>query len=176
MRVLYGLERLPRSLSLDDPRLPGVELGAAPLRLNTDPVPAAVLAEAGEGHAARLAAMEAWLQSFCGDYAAAPRRFIADYLAFIAGELDRHRDALAAGLARFDGLYAVEDWTWSALRPLPRAWLGGVRLAMAFWDGREIIGTRPRRPAADRHVPPVLARRNPAQEPVPPAGAPLRSE
>jgi hypothetical protein len=149
MRVLYGLERLPRSLSLDDPRLPAVELGAGPLRLNTDPVPPAVLAEAGEGHAARFAAMTAWLQSFCGDYATAQRRFIVDYLAFIAAELDENRDALQAGLARYDGLYAVEDWAWSALRPLPRAWLGGARLDMAFWDGSELIGIDP----ANRRLP-----------------------
>ncbi len=146
MRVLYGLERLPRSLSADDPRLPCVELGAAPLRLNSHEVPAAVLAEAGEGHSARVAAMTSWLQSLCGDYAAASRRFVAEYMAFIAAELDRRRDALAAGLARYDGLYAVEDWTWSALRPLPRAWIGRERIAMAFWDGQAVVAVDPANP------------------------------
>ena len=146
MRVVYGLERLPRSMSLDDPRLPSVELGPAALRLNSFAVPDPVLAEAGEGHAARAAAMTAWLLSFCGDYAAAPRRFIASYMDFIADEVRRNGDALAADLARYHGLYAVEDWTWSALRPLPRAWIGGERIAMAFWDGSEIIALDPAAP------------------------------
>lgn len=142
MRLLYGMERLPRSLDPDDPRLPAVELGPAPLRLNSEPVPAAVLESAGEGHAARVAALTAWLQSLAGDYAVARRRFVAGYMAFLAAELERHRAALADGLARYDGLYAPEDWIWSALRPLPRAWLDGERIDVAFWDGSAVIAVR----------------------------------
>ncbi len=142
MRVLYGLDRIPRSLSPDDPRLPGVTLGPAPLRLNSYPVPGAILAGAGNGHLARRAAATAWLQGQCGDYAAGPRRFIAEYMDFVADELGRRHAALAAALGRYDGVYAVEDWTWSALRPLPRAWVASdgemVRMDVAFWDGRTL--------------------------------------
>ena len=46
-------------------------------------------------------------------------------------------------LQRYDGLYAPEDWLWSALRPLPRAWLptasGMVPADVAFWDGAQVI-------------------------------------
>ncbi|GAC1347191.1 MAG: hypothetical protein NVSMB18_31440 [Acetobacteraceae bacterium] len=142
MRLLYGMERLPRSLDLNDKRLPAVELGSAPLRLNSEPVPAAVLESAGEGHAARVAALTAWLQSLAGDYAVARRGFVAGYMDVLAAEVDRHRAALTAGLARYDGLYAPEDWIWSALRPLPRAWLDGERIDVAFWDGTAVIAVR----------------------------------
>ncbi len=135
MRVLYGLDRLPRSVPPDDPRLPGIDLGPAPLRLNSLPIAPAILAEAGDTHAGRLAAMEGWLLAQCGDYAVGRRRFVRDYLAAITAEMARHHDTLAAWLAAYDGLYAVEDWTWSALRPLPRAWTEAGMMEVAFWDG-----------------------------------------
>jgi hypothetical protein len=150
MRLLYGLDRLPRSLPFDDPRLPGVELGPAPLRLNTEPVPAAVLASAVEGHAGRVAAMVAWLQSQCGDYAVTPRRAVADYITGCEAMIEAHRTALEAGLLRYAGLYAAEDWLWSALRPLPRAWVmtetGPVKYQVAFWDGERLLAETPAAP------------------------------
>jgi hypothetical protein len=72
---------------------------------------------------------------------------VAFYMAFLAAEVERHRAALAAGLARYDGLYAPEDWIWSALRPLPRAWIGGERVDVAFWDGAVVIAVRLEREA-----------------------------
>ena len=39
MRLCYGLERLPAGLNSEDARLPGVVLGPAPLRLNSEPLP-----------------------------------------------------------------------------------------------------------------------------------------
>ena len=143
MRLLFGLDRVPGSLPFDHPRLPGVEVGPAPLRLNTVPVPPAVLGDAGDGHAARLAAMQEWLQGQCGDYAVHDRGFIASYLAAVSAQIEAHRTGLAALLQGFAGLYSPEDWTWSALRPLPRAWqrseAGPVGLGMVFWDGQRVI-------------------------------------
>ena len=143
MRLLFGLDRVPSSLPFDHKRLPGVVVGSAPLRLNTVPVPPAVLGDAGDGHAARLEAMREWLQAQCGDYAVADRRFMAGYLAAAVAQVEAQRDALAAGLQRFGGLYAVEDWVWSAPRPLPRAWRlgedGPVRLGTVFWDGHRVV-------------------------------------
>ena len=82
-----------------------------------------------------------WLASQCGDYAPLRRRFITTYFAFVAAEVDAHRADLAADLARFDGLYTADDWLWSALRPLPRAWLAGpngpLLAEIAFWDGAQ---------------------------------------
>ena len=147
-RILYGLDRLPSTLAADDDRLPAVDLGAAPLRLNSVPLPVAAWDVAGEDHAARMAALRTWLLAGCGDYNGSLRRAITRYLDAIAAHVAHHRDELATGLARFRGLYRVEDWCWSALRPLPRAWWQKdgtwVRADLAFWDGNAVFEMRPR--------------------------------
>ncbi|MGH7040796.1 MAG: hypothetical protein ACREFY_01530 [Acetobacteraceae bacterium] len=125
-RILFGLDRLPRTMEPDDPRLPGVPATGGVLRLNTEPLPAGAMVgtmATAADHAARLAAMRRWLEGLCGDYAPARRRFVAVYCDLLAAAIAAHRAELAAGLARFDGLYAPEDWLWSAPRPLPRAWV-----------------------------------------------------
>ncbi len=131
MRVLYGLDRLPRSV--DTSRLPAVTLGAAPLRLNSVPVPPVVLAGAGAGHAGRMRAARAWLHAACGDYAGARRRWIDSYLDWAEAAVSD-----APALDRYGGVYEPEDWLWSALRPLPRAWLPGAghSVDFAFWNGQ----------------------------------------
>ena len=137
-RILYGLDRPPRGIAWDHPRVPSVLLGPGPLRLNTHPVPPAFI-PAGIECANRHAALREWLETACGDYAAARVRFVHQYLAFIDAELQNGR----AGLNLFEGLYTVEDWTWSALRPLPRAWIdvpgGPVTADFAFWTGTQVI-------------------------------------
>lgn len=152
LRILYGLDRLPSTLAADDDRLPAVDLGAAPLRLNSVPLPVAAWdAAAGDhpaDHAARMAAVRSWLLAGCGDYNQVLRQGITHYLDAIAAHATHHRDALAAGLARFHGLYRVEDWCWSALRPMPRAWWhqdgAWMRADLAFWDGTTVIAMRAR--------------------------------
>lgn len=139
LRIAYGLDRLPRTLRLDDPRLPAVPARDAPLRLNTEPVPPAAMPDVIGDHTARVMAMGAWLQGQCGDYAPLRQRFITAYLACVAAEIAAHRTALVEVLRRYDGLYAPEDFLWSAPRPLPRAWLPAgdapVFAEIAFWDG-----------------------------------------
>ncbi len=134
MRIPFGLDRLPR-----DPTLRSVEVGRSPLRLNTEPVPPDVMPLATGDHAARVTAALAWLESLCGDYAPLRRQFIAAYFRFAASVIDAHRTELMAWLQRYDGLYAPEDFLWSALRPLPRGWVPvGEHLLpadMVFWDG-----------------------------------------
>ena len=50
---------------------------------------------------------------------------------------------LAERVKPYDGLYAPEDFLWSALRPLPRGWVpvGDALLPadMVFWDGARAI-------------------------------------
>ena len=149
MRILYGLENLPRDP--DNPRLPAVTVAAVPLRLNSEPLPADI-APVESLHAARVAALGDWLLAQCGDYAADRRRFVAAYLDWVAAAIAAHRAELAARLARFDGLFQPEDFFWSAPRPLPRAWLpkdgGWQRADMLFWDGSEAIRVDPALPAA----------------------------
>ena len=125
LRIPFGLDRLPRTLRTDDPRLPGATVGGDKLRLNSEPLPAEAMVSAAEDHAARVAAMKLFLRGLCGDYAPQRLRFVDCYLDCMAAHLDAHRDEVAHGLQRYDALYAPEDWLWSALRPLPRAWLPG---------------------------------------------------
>lgn len=146
LRLLYGLGRLPGTLMADDDRLPAVDLSATPLRLNSLPLPAEAWGSGGEDHVARTAAVRDWLLASCGDYNGALRRGIVRYLDAVAAHVADHRNALAAELAPFEGLYRAEDWYWSALRPLPRAWWqqdgAWMRADIAFWDGCAVIGMR----------------------------------
>jgi hypothetical protein len=145
MRVLHGLGGLPRSMALDDPRLPHVDLGPERLRLNSHKLPPGAFPADPTSHAERMAALRSSLHASCGHYDGAARGFIDGYLGFIAGAVERHRVELAGLLAPFDGVYAVEDWMWSALRPLPRAWAAGrhgwVPLGIAFWTGSRLLVT-----------------------------------
>ena len=87
--------------------------------------------------------MTQWLCAQCGDYAPQRQQFVRCYLDAMASHLLEHRAPLDEALRRFHGLYVPEDWLWSALRPLPRAWLvgdAGVSGAdIAFWDGARAI-------------------------------------
>lgn len=109
------------------------------LRLNTEPLPSDAMPLAIGDHAARITAATDWLVSLCGDYAPLRGLFIRCYFDFLAAEIAAHRIELAEQLRRYDGLYAPDDWTWSALRPLPRAWLPAqgrmLPTDIAFWDG-----------------------------------------
>lgn len=147
MRILYGLESLPRDP--DNPRLPAVTVGAALLRLNSEPLPTDRM-PIEPSHAARVAALGDWLLAQCGDYAADRRRFVRTYLDWIAASLAANRETLRDKLARFEGLFAPEDFFWSAPRPLPRAWLpkdgSWVRADMLLWDGSQALAIDPALP------------------------------
>jgi hypothetical protein len=121
LRILFGLGRLPATLAADDARLPAVQAGPAPLRLNSVPLPIEAWGAGEADHAARVAAMRSWLLAACGDYNAALRRGVTQYIDAIEIHVAQHCDALARELAQFHGLYQPQDWCWSALRPLPRA-------------------------------------------------------
>ena len=145
MRIPYGLDRLPR-----DPSLRCVDVDDEALRLNSEPVPADAMPLAIGDHAARVAAATAWLEGLCGDYAPLRRHFIAAYFCFIAAEMEAHREELTERLKPYNGLFAPEDFLWSALRPLPRGWVPlrdrWLPADVVFWDGEYAIaielGTR----------------------------------
>src|SRR3954451_22433447 len=90
-------------------------------------------------HASRVAAAVAWLESQCGDYAPLRRQFIAAYFRCIGAEIEAHREELAERLKPYDGLFAPDDFLWSALRPLPRGWVNGLPADFVFWDGTSAI-------------------------------------
>jgi hypothetical protein len=141
-------------MALDDPRLRSVLIGDEPLRLNSEPVPADAMPLAIGDHAARVAAIKDWLMSLCGEYAPLRRQFIAGYFDFLTGQLSRYRDELAERLKPYDGLYAPEDFLWSALRPLPRGWISAndkwLLADMVFWDGAQAIAVELSPRAMDR--------------------------
>lgn len=120
-----------------------MEVGDEPLRLNSEPVPADAMPLATGDHAARVVAAIEWLHGQCGDYAPLRRQFITAYFRFIAAQIEAHRDELARSLAPYDGLFAPEDYLWSALRPLPRGWVPVADRYLAadivFWDGTQAI-------------------------------------
>lgn len=120
-----------------------MEVGDEPLRLNSEPVPPDSMPPDVGDHVARVAAAAEWLTSQCGDYAPLRRQFIARYFDWIAAQIEAHRAELVERLKPFDGLYAPEDFFWSALRPLPRGWVPlGERFLPAdivFWDGARPI-------------------------------------
>lgn len=159
MRIPFGLERLPRTTHADDPRLPGVVVSADKLRLNTVPLPQDAVALASPDHAARIETVMQWLVGLCGDYNPHRQRFIAAYFRSVIAHLNACGEELVERLRRYDGLFQPHDWLWSALRPLPRAWLpaDGKLLAcdVAFWDGAhpmalELAGTETERARALR--------------------------
>ena len=142
MRVLFGLERVPRTLAADDPRLPAVELGPEMMRMSTIPLPVEAWGGDVGSHSGRRAAYTAWLVAQAGDYSAALRRALLRYLDAIDAALLAAEAEIAAGLARFDGLYQPQDRFWSAPRPLVRAWwqqgAGWQRADLAVWDGQTL--------------------------------------
>jgi hypothetical protein len=143
LRIPYGLDRLPRSIALDDPRLRCAVVADEPLRLNSEPVPPDAMPLATGDHPSRVAAAKEWLESLCGDYAPLRRQFIDAYFRFVAAQIEVHREELVTRLEPYDGLYTPYDFLWSALRPLPRGWVsaGGQLLAadMVFWDGAQLM-------------------------------------
>ena len=99
LRILFGLDRLPATLAADDRRLPAVNASSAPLRLNSLPLPLEAWDAGWADHAARMAAVRSWLLAACGDYNAALRRGVTQYLDAIEAHVAQNGDALSADLA-----------------------------------------------------------------------------
>ena len=103
------------------------------------------LAEPPAPGSAPLAALAERLAALCDPWATAPRRFLARYVALITATIAERADELAARLARFGDLYRIEDFAFSALRPLPRAHVrradgsGWIAVDFGFWSGDAVI-------------------------------------
>ena len=83
------------------------------------------------------------LQHYCDLWARPPKLFLECYFAFVAQCVDANRTKLKQALEPFGSLFAVEDWTLSAPRPLPRAQVqadGAYQpVDFAFWLGDRIV-------------------------------------
>ena len=93
--------------------------------------------------AVALAFLHDEVKRLCDPWAAHQRRFLDAYFAFVAAQVARAVPELAARLARFGDLYRVEDFQFSAWRPLPRAHIpdtgGWVAVDFAFWTGAALV-------------------------------------
>jgi hypothetical protein len=112
-----------------------------PLRLSNGPFP---FAEPPDliGNAtlvARLALLREHLATQCGPWDRTARMFLDAYFAHIAAAIAGHADEIAVLAAKSGGIFAPADWSFSALRPLPQAHLGAVRVDFAFWTGARIV-------------------------------------
>lgn len=91
----------------------------------------------------QFAALRARILTLADPWSRSMRVFVDGYFAFVADEIARSRDQIAAGLADFHGLYAPEDLRFSAWLPLPQAHLpaaDGYRLVpFAFWSGTAVV-------------------------------------
>lgn len=117
-----------------------------PLRLNDGPYEFAELPPAaGTGTSAeRMAILRDHLTELCDQWAKRPRQFVSLYFRFIDDVIARDRAEIEAHLRRFGGLFAADDYAFSALRPLPRAHLAMsdgayLRTDFAFWTGARLV-------------------------------------
>src|SRR5258707_6490858 len=69
----------------------------------------------------RLDFLRDHLKSLCGLWDKLPRLFLDAYFRDIAECISRHRPALDSLAAAHGGLFRLEDWSFSALCPLPQA-------------------------------------------------------
>jgi len=85
-------------------------------------------------------------------FAKNPRRLLDLYFDFIAARLDEEAETLRQRLQFLGGLFRVEDWAFSALRPLPNAVVIDAEAAgapdvvvlhdLAFWTGEAVLTIR----------------------------------
>jgi hypothetical protein len=136
----------------------------APLRLNTMrwafPEPPDLIRLTGVDE--RLDFLRDHLKSLCGLWDKLPRAFLDVYFCYVAVCIERNRANLATCADPLGGLFQPEDWSYSALCPLPRAHLPAIPespVDFAFWTGEtlyaiEIAGHgTPSRGHRDERVP-----------------------
>jgi len=109
-----------------------------PLRLNSEVFSVAANFNVPQG-ATPLTVLSNHLKGLCRTWDRLSLRFLDGYFEHIADMLGVHRDAITTKLAPFAGLYAVEDWTFSAPKPLPRAHLYAPRNDSTAWDTDDFV-------------------------------------
>jgi hypothetical protein len=91
----------------------------------------------------RLDFLRDYHETLCGTYAKRPRQFVALYFRLIDTILAADRPALEKKAAGFGGLFTWQDYAFSALRPLPQAFLpvgdSHPKTDFAFWTGKQVV-------------------------------------
>jgi len=93
----------------------------------------------------RLNFLRDHLKSLCGLWDKLPRLFLDAYFRDIPECIATNRPALDALAAAHGGLFRSEDWSFSAVCPLPQARLPAVPetpVDFAFWTGAELHAVR----------------------------------
>ena len=135
--IFYG------AATRDDAQAVSLRKGA-PLRLSDGPYPFAEPPDLIRlaTTAARLDCLREHLRSLCGLWAKPPLAFLDAYFAWIGATLaaaPAQRELTAAG----QGLFAPEDWSFAALRPLPSALVptgdATVRVDFVFWTSAGFV-------------------------------------
>ena len=135
--VFYG------ATTREDAQVVALRRGA-PLRLSDGPYPFAEPPDLIRlaTTAARLDFLREHLRSLCGLWAKPRLQFLDAYFAWIGATLavaPAHRALTDAG----HGLFAPEDWSFAALRPLPSVLLlagtDTIRADFAFWTGAGLV-------------------------------------
>jgi len=115
----------------------------------------------------QLASLCRTLTRHCDPWRRSQHRFLERYFDFVARHVENHRDELTRRLEPFAGLFQYRDWVYSALMPLPRAYVHApdsgepfgpeslVPVDFAFWTGAativvEIPGKSTRSSVTDR--------------------------
>ncbi len=99
--------------------------------------------------AAQLGFLGVHLRRYCSLWDRGQKLFLDRYFEFIAARVEHDSDNLKAKIAEFGSLYRYEDWVFSALRPLPQAWLNTtagdydpaalIGVDFAFWTGDNVV-------------------------------------
>ena len=89
--------------------------------------------------AARLELLREHLLSLCKPWDKLADAFLAAYFARIAAAITAADAELRHLAGAGGGLFAPEDWSFCALRPLPQAHLFGARADFAFWTGDRFV-------------------------------------
>jgi hypothetical protein len=125
------------------------------LRLNNSRYDRAFAPAAQAGDAGEAGIVLDYLKGLCRPWDNLAAGFLDAYFRFLSDVIDEQRNALAARLAPYAGLYDYRDWLFSAPKPLPRAHLHApkeaeaagapddfVRVDFAFWLGDGLVAAQ----------------------------------
>ena len=91
-----------------------------------------------------LTALQNYSHALCDLWRKTQHVFVEAYFDFIRLSLEKEQVSLTKDLAPYDGIYTYKDWSFSALRPLPRAHLATttktfIPIDFIFWTGKTLI-------------------------------------
>jgi hypothetical protein len=126
-----------------------------PLRFNNSRYDFGFAPSAQAGAIDEASVIREYLKGLCRPWDNLSTQFLDAYFGFLSDLLDEHRDALAARLERYAGLYDYRHWFFSAPKPLPRAHLHAplegsavkatsdfARVDFAFWLGDRLVAAQ----------------------------------